>query len=234
MVHGATRAFLIGTTLFLAMPLLANEARVIEHTDSEIVFELATDDVSVSEIVHGGDSFVRVEAPGYGFTTDVGAARLPRKSVLLAVPAGSTYDLEILTVDERPLGRHRVEPVPEERIIGDDDFLVPVQEFRPDPAFESRRGVWPEHAVELGQDARLRHHRVVRVVMNPVAWVPATGELTLRSRIVARLRLSGARSADGWIPAPAREEEWDAIYGATILNADEAAAWRTRPQPLES
>ena len=234
MVHGATRAFLIGTTLFLAMPLLANEARVIEHTDSEIVFELATDDVSVSEIVHGGDSFVRVEAPGYGFTTDVGAARLPRKSVLLAVPAGSTYDLEILTVDERPLGRHRVEPVPEERIVGDDDFLVPVQEFRPDPAFESRRGVWPEHAVELGQDARLRHHRVVRVVMNPVAWVPATGELTLRSRIVARLRLSGARSADGWIPAPAREEEWDAIYGATILNADEAAAWRTRPQPLES
>jgi len=234
MVHGVSRVILTAAVLLLSTPLLAGEARIVEQTDQEVVFELATDDVSLRETVHGGESYVRLHVPGYGYTTDVGAPRLPRKSVLLAVPFGASYDLEILDVETRPLGSHRVEPVPEERFVGEDDFPVAVQEFRADPAFEARRSAYPGPAAVLGAEGRLRHHRVVRVALHPLSYVPATGELTLRTRIVVRLTLSGGARAEGWLPSPAAEEEWSAIYGATILNAAESAPWRARREPLES
>jgi hypothetical protein len=225
---------LVMAALLVAAPLFANEARVLEQTDSEILFELATDDVSVAEIVHGGESYVRLNAPGYGFTTDVGFARLPRESVLLAVPVGATYDLEVVSVETRSLGRRRVEPVPEERFVVDDGFVVPSQSFEPDPVFEARRGSWPGAAAELGAEGRLRHHRVVRVAFHPVVYDPSTRELTLKTRIVARLRLSGGDRAVGWLRFPAAEGEWDAVYNATILNAAEAAGWKSRPEPAPS
>jgi len=234
MVHGAMRGILIGAILLAAAPLVANEARVLEQTDSEILFELATDDVSLSEVSHGGESFVRIDAPGYGSTTDAGAPRLPRKAVLLAVPFGAEYDLEVVSVETRSLGRHRVEPAPEERFESDGGFLLPVQEFRVDPTFETRRTAYPGPAAALGASGRLRHHRVVRVVLHPFSYVPATDALTLRTRIVVRLRIRGGAVDEGMRPAPGGEESWDAVYGASILNADASVGWRARPRPSES
>ncbi|MBD3366737.1 MAG: hypothetical protein GF405_01020 [Candidatus Eisenbacteria bacterium] len=234
MMHGATRVFLFCAALLLTTPLLANEARVVEQSDSEIIFELATDDVSIEEVVHGGESFVSVNAPWYGFTTEVGAPRLPRKSVLLAIPDGASYELDVLSTETRSLGRHRVEPVPEERIVGDGEFVIPVQTFTADPAFRSLRAAWPPRVAELGAEGRLRHHRVVRVVLHPVSYVPATGELTLRTRVVARLRLSGPAGVDGRVTAPVAGDEWNAIYDATILNAGVSRGWRSRKEALES
>jgi len=243
------RAIALAVVTLVLLPASAgavNVARVIEQTDSEILFELATDDYSVTEVVHGGESYFRVEASGLDPTGDVGRPWLPARGVLLAVPFGADVRLEIVSVESEHAGRYRVEPTPTEgfavgearagrRPEGGEPFTTATIDFLPDREYYASGDAHPGAAAELGFDATLRHHRVVQVTFHPFLYSPVSNALTVRHRIVARLVLSGGGD-DGRHPrqlerALVREPEWDMLYAGSILNASEAEDWRMRPAP---
>jgi hypothetical protein len=208
-----------------------NEARVLDSEDDEILIELATDDFSLEEIVVGGDSYVRVQAPRYGHTGDAGLPSLPRKAVLIGIPFGARLDLEVISSETENLGSHRVEPLPAEEILGDGDFATPVQRFAIDEVYYSRGGTYPASVAELGAQGTLRHQRVVRVVLNPFQYSARTGALTLPRRIVVRISIVEEGRPSGLTEAVRLEPEWERTYSRTVLNHRQAAGWRMRSEP---
>ena len=218
-------------TLVLVSQAYSNQARVLESTDSEIFVEFATDDFSIESVVHGGEPFSRIVAPGYAWTTDPGLPRLPMDGVLVGVPFGAAVSLDVVSVDTEGLGPVLVEPAPLERVGSDGDFPVAFQEYVPNDAFYAGTGAHPPTVAELGFDSRLRHQRVVQILFHPFQYSANTGELTLRRRIVVRLRISSARRQQGLRPVVAHEPEWEGVYGATVLNYEQASRWRMRPEP---
>lgn len=244
------RATALAAIALVALPLVcgaANTASVIEQTEHEILFELATDDYSFTEVVHGGESYFRVDAPGLDPAGEPGLPWLPARGVLLAVPFGVDVRLEVVSVESERAGSYRVEPTPTEGITYDIDVRAPglaeaepfptaTIDFLPDRSFYSGSDAYPRVIAELGFDSTLRHHRVVQVTFRPFQYSPRTGEVTVHTRIVARLVFSGGagrggRRVSGYEPAHAREPEWDMLYAGTILNHDEASDWRMRPAP---
>ncbi len=229
--------------LFVAAPALAADGpRVLETSDEEILIELATDDYSIEDVVHGGESYSRVRVPLYGSTGEPGLPRLPRKGVLLGVPFGAELSLEVVSVETEALGRYRVEPAPLEAIVSDGEFSIATEEYLPNEEFYSRGAPYPGVVAELGPQSTFRHQRVVQVFLNPFHYSPRTGELTLHTRIVARLRIRTAdRSRDRsrglereMIPPVRHEPAWEGIYSGTVLNYDQAKRWRARPEPLRA
>jgi len=178
--------------LALAPQARSNQARILEATDSEIFIEFATDDFSIEEVVHGGESFSRVTAPDYAWTTEPGLPRLPMDGVLVGVPFGAQVSLDVVSSDADGLGPVRVEPAPFERVTPDREFPVAYQEFIADDAFYAGGGAHPATVAELGFDSRLRHQRVVQILFHPFRFSAGAGELTLYRRIVVRLRISNA------------------------------------------
>jgi hypothetical protein len=225
--------------LLCAPALAANGPRVLETSDDEILVELATDDYSLEEVVHGGESYYRVRVPLYGSTTEPGLPKLPRKGVLLGVPFGAELSLEVVSLETEALGPYRIEPAPVEGIVSDEEFSIATEEYLPNEEFYARGGSYPAAAAELGAQSTFRHQRVVQVLLSPFHYSPRTGQLALHSRIVVRVRI---RAADRWrgrprgleremIPQVRHEPAWEGIYSGTILNYDQAKRWRARPEP---
>lgn len=217
--------------LALSSQAYSNQARVLEATDNEIFIEFATDDFSIEDVVHGGESFSRVTAPGYAWTTEPGLPRLPMDGVLVGVPFGAAVSLDVVSADVEGLGPALVEPAPFERVSSDTDFPVAYQEFDPNDEFYSGTGAHPQNVAELGFDSRLRHQRVVQILFYPFRFSANTGDLALRRRIVVRLRVSSPRRVEGLRPVVAHEPEWEGVYGTTIVNYEQAKKWRMRPEP---
>jgi hypothetical protein len=208
-----------------------NQARVIESSDNEIFIEFATDDFSIEEVVHGGESFSRIIVPGYAWTTEPGLPRLPMDGVFVGIPFGANVSLDVVSADPEGLGPVLVEPAPFERVTADREFPVAYQEFIPNDEFYSGTGAHPGSIAELGFEWRIRHQRVVQVLFHPFAFSANTGELTLRRRIVVRLRVSAPRRVEGMRPVAAIEPEWEGVYRTAVVNYEQAKKWRRRPEP---
>ncbi len=242
------RATALAAMALVALPIsvgAANEARVLEQSENEILFELVTDDYLVSEVVHGGELFYRVEAPGLDPAGEPGLPWLPEKGVLLAVPFGADVRLELVSLETSRAGEYRVEPSPDESfrieelpvgpIVESEEaerFPVATMDFAPDREYYERGAPRPGAPVELGFDTTLRHHRVVQVTMRPFRYDPRSNGLTVHTRIVARLLLGGREAPDGLERVYVREPEWDMLYAGTVLNHAESESWRMRPEPL--
>jgi len=216
----------------LAAPVAsANVARVLDSEDDEIIIELATDDYSLEDVAVGGESFVRVRAPRYSLLREEGRPLLPQKAVLVGVPFGARLSFEVVAVESENLGRVRVEPAPHEEIVLYEEVSTPIQRFAIDEEFYSRGGTFPGAVAELGEQGALRYQRVARVVLNPFQYSPASGTLTLHTRIAVRVSVEESRRQSGLTDAVRVEPEWERVYERSVLNHEQAARWRARPEP---
>ena len=211
----------------------ANDARIIETSDSEIIFELATDDYSVEDVEVGGGLFSRVVAPGYVSWREEGLPLLPRKAVLLGIPFGAEIRLDVVSTESENLGVLRVEPAPRDEILWEPEteMAIPTQRFSIDEDFYETGGTFPPVIAELSEEGTFRHQRVVRVVLSPFQYSPRTGSLTLHRRIRVRVTFPGEGRRAGLVRAVAIEPEWERTYSRTVLNHEQAASWRMRPEP---
>lgn len=217
--------------LFAAPAAFSNQLRILDSTESEITLELVTDEYSLERVVHGGEPYFRLSVPGYGHTDEEGLPRLPTKGALLGVPFGAAIGLEVVSVETERLGPRRIEPAPTRGIVRESEFTIPLEEFLPDESFYASGPVYPGTVARLGFDSTLRHQRVVRVRLCPFHYSPRSELLTLHTRIVVRLTIGRSRRPENLIPVGAYEREWEGIYCGTVLNYQQATAWRLRPRP---
>ena len=212
----------------------ANEVRVLEESDSEIVIELATTDYTLEDVVHGGEAFVRVVAPGLENTTEPGLPALPMTGVLLGVPFGADVSLEVLSFESEELGVLRIEPAPTGRFVEHDEFTFAVEDYDVDQDYHRSGRTHPPLVAGLGFDTTLRHQRVIQILLHPFQYSPPTGRLTLHRSITVRLRFSGRGRPAGLTDVRAYEPEWEQLYAGTVLNYDGAQKWRLRPEPARA
>ncbi|MCK4511573.1 hypothetical protein KAW64_07540, partial [bacterium] len=231
------------STVFLAATLFAalvtgtagaNEIRVLEESDTEIVIELATNDYTLEDVVHGGETFVRVVAGGLEHTTEAGLPALPMRGVLLGVPFGAEVSLDVLSFESEELGVLQIEPAPTGRFVEQDTFTFAVEDYEIDRDYYRGGRTHPSAVASLGFDTTLRHQRVIQILLHPFQYSPSTGRLTLHRSITVRLKFRGRGRPAGLTDVHAYEPEWEQLYAGTILNYEGAQEWRLRPEPVRA
>lgn len=230
MVRTPTAIVALAAAFLAAYPASANEIRVLESSDREILVELITDTFTVEPVSHGGAEFARVRAAGCDWTAEPGFPRLPMKSALLGVPFGAEVGLEVVTIEVERRAVPPVEPAPSEEVVRDGDLPVPIQRFEPDDAFYRSGGGYPAGVASLGFDSVLRHQRTLQLHLHPFQYDPRAG-LVVNRRIVVRVTLGSSRRPLDMVPTGAVEREWEGIYAGTVLNYAQAREWRMRPAP---
>ncbi len=226
---------LIGTLALLLAALTATPAaaaaagpvRVIQSDERGVTLQFDVPEMSLT-LQRDGRSVLH--AASLDVTNQPGRPALPYASALIALPPGARAVPRVIasgTEDVRSGVRLASNSRSIIRRIDDTETFEPVVE-PVDPIVD---GPWPPSIVELGEEHTLRRQRMVSVRILPYRYDEASGKLWTRRSVTVRVDFVGGRTADG---VPSRDAHWDRVLRGSVLNFDQARAWRARPEPLRS
>jgi hypothetical protein len=152
-----------------------------------------------------------------------GQPDLPLISSLLAVPPRAGLALELLEAE------HQWRPgAPPAALPADHSDLAdaqPERDWSPDGSIYGGGTLWPEEAHRLDAPVIWRGQRLAPLVIQPVAWNPATGEYRITVQLRLRLRYDGEdrrnlARADRRPSAAALAQVGAAVLNPAALSAD--------------
>ncbi len=170
--------------------------------------------VEAADGVRGG---VTLRVPGGEAVNLPGAPDLPALTYFVAVPAHGGVELEIISSDERSVGRYSIAPAAPRVNEGE-----PARAAVVDDAVYSSDAFFPRSPVTMGSPAVMRDVRFVPLTVYPVRWNPATGELLATGHLSVRISTSAAgasRNARGSVAVA------DEATGASEVVGNEVAAY---------
>ena len=151
-------------------------------------------------------------------------------SALLGVPPDATVTVRVIAEDGQLLpGRHDLIPAASPVPLTDD--LQPGQTRRTvDAKAYAASAAYPALAARLAGDAWLRDQRLVRVEVYPFQYRPRAGQVIwhrmLRVEVTfTRSDATAFKATDAALP----RSPFDAVLRGSLLNYDQARAWRAAP-----
>nr|WP_290669471.1 C25 family cysteine peptidase [Ardenticatena sp.] len=180
----------------------------------------------------GNTAFTAVTVPGVDVVHQPGALALPALSYLVGLPPSGDVslivrqaDVETIPLEAPPLPS--LEPVPQSA-----DFAPGrLERGRLDASLMAAQPLWPETPVSLGDEAWLRDQRVVRLTIAPVQYDARANALRWYRSIEVELRFEGAPPASP-ATSSATPDAFDTVLAASLLNYEQARAWRTTQGPV--
>jgi hypothetical protein len=221
-------ALLLPAAVLLATVAAASPAalELLSSDDAQITVAVAQPDLRVETVTESGRTFTSVEVPDYGFTSVIGAPRLPVLRSLVEVPFGAAWTVTI----ESPV--YREIPVSEQ--------ILPLQAPRPKsgpvPPFAYDRAAYavsgysraPLATVE--EAGIVRGHRLAEIAVRAVDYDPARGMIRLLESARIRVQLIGAdRALTEAEHSRYASASFDGILRAVVLNGDAQVPMRYTP-----
>jgi hypothetical protein len=183
---------LIGLALH-ATPLLAapQPFELVRSDATGIVVRAELPGLELQPVTTDRGTFTSVEIADQGFTTTIGAPRLPVLRNLIELPLGATWTVSI----ENEVWTEQSIESP----------IMPLQPSRPksgvlpafayDAAAYTRTGYGYAPVAAVEEAGFLRGHRLGQLVLNPVAYDPVAGRLRVLESATVRIDLAGAELA---------------------------------------
>lgn len=213
-------------------PTPSTQVTVISEDEAGLVLEMRAD---LSDLVTNrsisADDLSRSFGPELALSAQPGLPQLPVLGVLVGIPPEVAVTLEILggEGEERTLrGTPILAPSP-----------APLQdELRPGQWMDAGdrsalAGLYPDATARMGDPVWLRSQRMVRIEFSPIQVDGGRSSAVWHSQIRIALRFSplpeleqGRREA---LPNSAAADPFEAILRASLLNYQQARAWRGRP-----
>ncbi len=223
----------------------AGEVAVETQPDGSLVLTLDTQAFTIQEADPAGviadANCQELSAPGYSVAAAPGAPALPVKGALVGIPGLGEPRLEILqAVSETLPGKYHLCAVSDAVSERHANGLAAFAGYRyfEDAALYGRDAFTGGPAALLNPPAMIRSQRVAQVSFRPFAYNPVSGEV----RIYRRLRVRLAWPASSLPPsADAGEgrlilepQPFEDSLRQTLLNYDQARAWRHAPAPVQA
>jgi len=162
-------------------------AEVISITGNSVTVEFNLEELEYEQVyssMYGAGTVFRV--PGSGLAAEAGYPDLPAVRRMVEVSDYGEVKVEILDYETISLGNYRIPPFQPLQIR-----RMPRLPFRINNEFYSSSHPWPENPVILESVNILRDIRIAWVSFLPVSWNPSTGEVTLTTRVTARISTTG-------------------------------------------
>lgn len=199
--------------------------RILASGPEGITLELRAPAPDVRTRMIEGVAYAEIAAAGYASDMQPGEPALPAVGVLLGIPPDAMPTLTVL-LDEGAGMPLVAPPLPA-------PYLAPAGEegdlYRPRPERHAQAGPYPASPVSLGEPETWRDQRVVRVAFHPYQVDPAAGTLRAGTRLVVRVSWAPPGAAGS-----AAASAYETLFENTLLNYDQARAWRIPREPGES
>lgn len=175
------------------------KADIVSSSLDEIVIEIEVPGFSVGETETERGYFSRLEIGGCGRTTDIGKATLPILRRAVEIPQGAVVELEVL---ERTVATYDLADLdvpmaiyPAQRPVEKIPGAMEAAEFEYSRDFYASTRAYPAYEAYISEIGQMRGHRFATVEIAPVHYRPAAGRVEVLTRLVIRLKYTGADEA---------------------------------------
>ena len=208
-----------------------NGPRVVMANSNELVFEVTVPTPEISDVALDGQTFQLVNLPDFVLSDQPGYPQLPQTAVTVGIPAEGDISVRVVASEVETLpGSYRIAPAGESVAHYDETGQIDLEaglqtRFAYDDSVYSQDSFLPAEVATVEDTAFIRNQRVARVVIHPVQYNPASGEVQVyRSLQVAVTFPATASAAQQTSALP---DTLDPILSASLLNYEQALAWRT-------
>jgi hypothetical protein len=184
--------------------VLSRGVEVLAADASGLTLELHTEGFDAQSVLVDDGEFERLRIAEYihGFTHETGRPQLPVKGILLDVPAGRAAKISVLETEVQPHSGYRIYPVPQTIAAEQGETAAPLEVFKIDEAFYRQNIFYPAVVARAGQRYVFRDQAKQQVLFYPLAFNPASGDLTLYRRIRVRVDFVAAEPIEANDPPP--------------------------------
>jgi hypothetical protein len=221
-------------------PTQAAEVEVLRSDLAGIDVRIRVPAYRVETITVDGQSYRRIQIPGYELSRVPGQPALPERGVLLGIPVGTQVKLSILHSDNQTAAGFRLAPATTLEALDDVTKQGPAEEFRAsslrsrlieDARIYNSAMLYPVSPVEIADTGYLRDQRYVKVIVYPVQYAPTKGEIVYHNLIDVRLTFVGGPAVTAAHRPRPESEAFESLLRMAILNYDSAATWQVAPTP---
>lgn len=251
------------SVVFLGSIGTLSYADIVAKSDVDgITVEFNLSGLNVASIERNGVKYQSVSYEECGFTSEEGNPQLPVSRILLGVPAGSSFSVEVLHATNETRSRHRLPPVPYSVLPRKNDIFTsssngggwsgeqiqaPTEEWREDGTAYKTGALFPSNLADIVYEGYLRSQRVICLVLHPVQYNAKSRLLRIHPRMVVRVHFhstttdfvsphrtsfSQNRMSSSFVEEP---ETFERTFRNLLTNYDAAKMWRVpREQTLSA
>jgi len=188
-------------------------ARVVSDTPSETVLTFTIDGFVREKETAEGATYDRIILNGRGTTEALGYPELPAVHETVMIPGDRKVRVDLVAWEETTLGGYHVWPF--QTPATDFDYELP---FVREAAYYAGGATYPEAKVELGTPAIFRDIRVIPLSLYPFRWNPATGKLTVATKVTVKLTYYGSDDVNTIRDTSYRDPEFEPLYRGAVVN----------------
>ncbi|TET69016.1 MAG: type IX secretion system sortase PorU [Candidatus Zixiibacteriota bacterium] len=152
---------------------------------------------------------------------DLGAPRLPRKNIFIAIPPGKTARFEVKTGTFSEYGPFNIAPFPQRLFV---EEIPPAAPLKLSPRY-SKDEFLPKRIARKGPREHIRDFRVLELVLSPVRYNPISGKVRFYREITVFVSFVG-KAPKGGFTLPPERDLFRHLYRQTIINYPEARNWK--------
>ncbi|MEZ4771141.1 MAG: C25 family cysteine peptidase [Caldilineales bacterium] len=220
-----------GTSSAAAQQSDGNGPQIVSSDDRQLVFDLTVPMPDITDVTLEGQTFQRLTLPDFTLSDEPGHPQLPQTGVMVGIPVEGDISVQIVSseVDRLP-GSYRVAPAMEQTARYDDqtgqiDLDAGLQtRFAYDASVYAQDAFLPGDIVTVDDTAFMRDQRVARLMVRPVQYNPATGEVQVVRSLQVAVNFPEHAAAANLAALPA--DALDPVLSAGLLNYDQARSWR--------
>ncbi len=213
---------------------------VLQSDDRGVMLELITPDFKTANERDDVGACTQLSVEGYSSSADSGAPALPVKGTLVGIPAAAQVTLQVLEADfSAEAGTYTICPIAQPII--EQGLEEPIgyrgQVLKRDKAAYATAQFVPATAAVVLSTGFVRSQAVAEVQFRPFQYNPVTGQLRFARRIRVQLTFQGVppaalgRFGQGSPAAePVDEGAFEDVLRSTVINYEEARAWRVAAQ----
>ncbi|MCD4689983.1 hypothetical protein K8S17_00825, partial [bacterium] len=211
---------LVPTTLFAAETIIFeenighDEITLAASTPASAQLDYHMESLTLADVEFGGEFFTSLSLRGVVLPNDEGAPNLPGIGRMIAIPAGATPRLEVITRGTHVIRDIDVLPAPDIPFESSDEPLSYVR----NPAIYGVDALYPSEPIMLSEPMKLRGVDVVTIGITPFQYNPVTRELTVYTDVSVRVTFDGGTGVFG--EDRLRSRHWEPILEANLMNYD--------------
>jgi hypothetical protein len=163
-----------------------------------------------------------------GWTSEPGKPSLPIVGILAAVPPGKIPVVDIIESKFDVIDKEEIAPAPS--FTFNDNNEAEAQYHVDRNFYAAFNQFYPLTQYEVGEQAQLRDLSVVKILLYPMQYNPATKQLKRYSHFKIRIRFQQnlGKSVQAWQPVTGADPYFAPVYDGLVLNYKDASQWRGR------
>lgn len=189
----------------------------------EVVVDYRFDRPEIDQITVAGETFDVITMENAPVGGQIGQPALPARSARILLPPGAVVeDVEVVASDARLLGDgYYIVPVEKPYKLSEPPTTIAVPE--PDFAIYGSSAAFPSSRSEVVGTQVLRGYQVLVLKLQPVQYVPTTGELSYHEELTVRVTTSETGDLAESLRGMADDES---VIVQKVDNPDMASAYR--------